>query len=508
MRPQPDSPELRKWYARRMIEETLIAREAAKNNLIDSTEITPLVKRDRDLFLRRRYLEVTLKDTITVSDEALKTAFARQSQRFWVRQVYGRTQAEINQLYTRLQENPDIAALAMETLPDEQMAAQGGAMGWVGWGDTDLPVEEVLYDLEKGKISKPVQSLVGWHIFRIDSVQVEYKFNSADIPFELRDLKHKLVNRKLDIAAASHLRELVWGKDLAVNAKLFQPLWQYMSPLLPTSTKELAAKGYYELENNLQADFGQEVLARVDGEPFTVAEFIAAIPMLPRNLLEAKYLKKAIEVAIRDKVVTEAAIAGGFAKDPVVQEKSDRSKSTFQYYAALAVQDSLVERRVNLRQYYDGNKNRYIDYVESEIEEILVKDRAQALALAKEIHAGGDFAALAENYTLRQTAKNGYRGFLSSKEDPLAKRAAKLVSGNIFAPIKTKDGYSVIRVGKQKKHYLSYEAVKQRLATDAQESYYEQLHESLLPATYDPADIVYYDAVISKGMTEESTTIF
>jgi len=298
-----------------------------------------------EYFLRRRYLEITVKDSIpAITDQEIQLALTRLNKSMRVHQLYARTKEEILNLNQRLQSGEKFETLASKTMPNPIIAEREGDLGWINWGDTDLPVENVLYQLKKGEVSKPVQSLMGWHIFRIDSEKVTLDFNTANQPLLRKEISQKLFNRKLDMAAAYHYRELIWSKSLAINAKLFKDIWDYLKPIIPKNAKEGALKGFKNLEVNLKTDLSEQVVARFDNEPFTVGEFISAVPYLPRDLLRPN-LKKAIEVAVRDKIVVQEALSKGIDRDPVVKEKVNRSKITFSYYAALANADSMAERK-------------------------------------------------------------------------------------------------------------------------------------------------------------------
>jgi len=510
MLPDRDSPELRRQFARQLVEQEIIVRRALKNGEVDEGKIESLLSRDLSYFLRRRYLEKTIKDTIApVSDEELATALQRRNISMRVRQLYAQSEAEINQLHQRLQAGERFEDLARSTMPDPYFAQREGDLGWIGWGDTDLPVEEVLYGLETGRVSQPVQSLMGWHILRVDSVKYTWSFHQDDNVFLRREMRHRIMDRKLDMAAAYHLRDLIWSKSLAVDTRLFQDIWNYLAPLLPKNAKEGALRGYSDLEVNLTKELGRQSVAYVDGQPFTVAEFITAVPTLPRNLLRPN-LKKAIEIAVRDKIIVQEALQKGLDKDPVVREKMNRSRTAYLYYAILANADSIHGQRVNLQDYYRDNQHRYIYAIESEIEEILVDRHDLALELARKIHSGENFAELTRAYSLRKETreKGGYLGYLSSKDHPIGQKAAQLKSSDVFAPVVTQEGYHVIRVGQQKIFYTPYEELKDRLAADARREYYTLLHKHLLSDTYNPNDVQLNDHILNRALRETSTTLF
>ncbi len=358
---QPDSPELRRQYAIQMIEEELIADSALTSGLVAEKDIRPILEREQDYFLRRRYLEKTIKDTLTaVSDTELEEALQRSRIRLRVRQLYARTEDSICVLEAQLKQGTAFKKLARETIPDPLFAMREGDLGWIGWGDTDLHVEDVLYSMERGNVSEPVESLMGWHIFRIDSIEKTIDFNTSDDPFEVREIRQKLFRRKLETAGARHYRDLIWSKPLRVRVSLFKDLWRLIEPHLPGTTKERALFAYQGIENDLTPTMKNNVLAEVDGEPFTVGEFIRSVPDLPRHLMRPN-LKKAVEVAIRDKIVKNEALQQGIDQDPVVQEKVMRSRIKYLYYRTLAVLDSLDKARLTSAR-PETDKSDRIDY--------------------------------------------------------------------------------------------------------------------------------------------------
>jgi len=505
----PDSPELREKFARELLERTLIAQTALDSRIIDPVQFKDKLAQDEARFLRKRYIEVTLKDTLAPPTAAeIDAARARAQVRLRVRQLFAKSKSEIDSLAGLLRQGADFEALARETLPDSQLAVRGGDLGWIGTDDTDLPVENVLFRLQVGEISPPVESLMGWHIFRLDSLQRTLKFGEEH-PLARQEAREKLFYRKLEMAAAPRLRELVWSKKLAIQARIFPELWARIAPLLPRTPKQAVLYPFENLVSEMPIDFSSKTLASVDGDPYSVKEFLVAIPELPRELLRPN-LKKAIEVAVRDKIIAEIARKKGLDRDPVVKEKVWRAKMTYTYYAALAVRDSLAGKKMNLQEYYEKNQNKFIDFVETEVEEILVKDREQALELAKSIQSGADFAEAARKYSIRDKTRNhgGHLGFVSSQENAIGRQAAKLNEGALYAPIESDDGFSVIRVGKKKVHYQPFEKVKTGVQREMQQEHYHLLHQQALPEAYQIGDVQYFGENLKKAFSGQSQTIF
>lgn len=338
----PDSPALRRQFAQQLIEQELIAQQGKVAGLDRETSLQKKLKRDTNYFARRRYLEVKLKDTIAAPTEAeIDRALARQNLRLRVRELFATDKNEIQKLAARVNAGEDFAKIAQETIPNSAIADRGGDLGWLGWGETDWPVEEVLYNLQVGQISPPVQSLMGWHIFRLDSMQTTLRVGDHS-PLQREDARLKIINRRFDVAAAQHLRELVWSKKLVVDMRVLQRVWDYLAPALAADHPQKLLSNLNRAQENPPLELSKEVAATVDGQPFTVQEFLEALPELPRALLRPN-LKKALEVAIRDKLLTEKALAEGFGHDPAVKEKARRTEVQYVYYATLAARRSTVD---------------------------------------------------------------------------------------------------------------------------------------------------------------------
>lgn len=331
----PDSPELRRQFAQQMIEQELIARVGEQQGLKDDPALQRRLQRDFNYFVRRRYLQKTVQDTIAAPLPAeIDLALSRQNVQLRVRELFAATEEEIHQLAARLENGENFAELASETIPDKVIAARGGDLGWIGWGDTDLPVEAVLYEMKIGEISRPVQSLMGWHIFRLDSIRTTMRFGEVS-PLVREEIGQRIKSRRLDMAASRYLRELIWSKQFVVDMRVMQRVWNYLAPFLAASESPQWLESLNRATEHPPSDVTKEIAATVDGEPFTVQEFLDALVELPKDLLRPN-LKKALEVAIRDKILTVKALAEGFGNDPVVREKTRRTELQHLYFATLA----------------------------------------------------------------------------------------------------------------------------------------------------------------------------
>jgi peptidyl-prolyl cis-trans isomerase SurA len=77
-------------------------------------------------------------------------------------------------IYNAIVQGEDFERLALEKSDDTQSAREGGALPWIGPGNTLQEFEDVAYTLQVGEMSKPFLSPVGYHIIKmLDRKQLE-----------------------------------------------------------------------------------------------------------------------------------------------------------------------------------------------------------------------------------------------------------------------------------------------------------------------------------------------
>ena len=114
--------------------------------------------------------------------------------------------ARIDSVYLALDNGSDFSELAKKISQDPQSAPKGGTLSWIGPNQTLKEFEDVAYSLEKGEISKPFLSTVGYHIVKLlDKKNLEpYEELKSDISryLENKGVKHQLAAQALDSLAA------------------------------------------------------------------------------------------------------------------------------------------------------------------------------------------------------------------------------------------------------------------------------------------------------------------
>ena len=108
----------------------------------------------------------------------------------------------IDSIYQALLGGADFAEMAKKFSQDPGTAQQGGQLPWIGPGQTVKEFEDAAYALQKGEMSKPVQSAFGFHILLMkDRKQLEpFEELKGDIMkfLEERNAREQVAERAID----------------------------------------------------------------------------------------------------------------------------------------------------------------------------------------------------------------------------------------------------------------------------------------------------------------------
>jgi len=91
-----------------------------------------------------------------------------------------KAEKRINEVYSKLQQGEDFAALASEYSDDAGSSSQGGDMGILEAGVLDKAFEEAAAKLNKGEYSQPVKTSFGYHIIKVLDLKPGSKKSFAD----------------------------------------------------------------------------------------------------------------------------------------------------------------------------------------------------------------------------------------------------------------------------------------------------------------------------------------
>ena len=212
-------------------------------------------------------------------------------------------------------------------------------------------------------------------------------------------------------------------------------------------------------------------LAKVDGIIISSeTDFKNRVMILPersrKGIDKEKFLNKLIDEEL---ILREAQKLN-------LHEKEDYKNRVEAFKRELLVdlylQQYLKERNTeeNQKKYYEEKKEKYTSPEMVRISIILVKTEDEAKEILKKAQEGEDFAELAKKYSMDSSAgKGGDFGFRAKKalRKEFADAAFSMKTGEISNPIKTGDGYFIIKVTDyQEERIATFEEVEPKIASE------------------------------------------
>ncbi|MFJ8812947.1 peptidyl-prolyl cis-trans isomerase [Amycolatopsis thermoflava] len=148
------------------------------------------------------------------------------------------------------------------------------------------------------------------------------------------------------------------------------------------------------------------------------------------------------------------------------------------------------------QQYYDSHRAEMVSPEQRELANIVVSSPEQAELVAQQARAGGDFGALAGQYSIDGSTK-GSGGSLgsatASQLDPgYAKAAFEAAPGSVFGPVQTQQGWNIGRVvAVRPGSPMSFDQVKDAIKTKLDNDAKLEAWDDFLVAEIRSADIEY-----------------
>ncbi len=248
-------------------------------------------------------------------------------------------------------------------------------------------------------------------------------------------------------------------------------------------------------------------LATVNGKPVTEADLRMAETELGPELAQlppASRRRILLEYVIENQIFSDAAEGAKLATGPDFDER-------MQYWRRRALRDLYFEKTIkasvkdeDAKKFYDEQVKAVKPEEEVKARHILVEEEAKAKEIADKLAKGGDFAALAKEFSKDPGSKEngGDLGFFSKGQmvPEFEAAAFALEKGKISAPVKSNFGWHVIKLeDKRLREPPPFDGLKERIINSLLQKKAQTVGGDLRNA----AKIEYVDADIKKAVEVE-----
>jgi hypothetical protein len=163
--------------------------------------------------------------SVTIDENELKRLFVNLNTRLQARHLYAPTKSQADSLYAALQNGASFEQLAQGLFKDPALRDSGGSLGYFTVDEMEPAFEEAAYNLKVGEISKPVRTLDGYSIIRVDDRFTNPLLTESEYAKHRDKLEGYWRARKIQAATTAYVDSLRRSLDLIFNEPVVKKLF-------------------------------------------------------------------------------------------------------------------------------------------------------------------------------------------------------------------------------------------------------------------------------------------
>jgi parvulin-like peptidyl-prolyl isomerase len=334
----------------------------------------------------------------------------------------------------------------------------------VNFGGLEIPVEDAVYKLKVGELSKPMNTpSTGWRLLKVVDKYTNPKYAQQSGPDQLMSVRKIVSQRQEDSLAARVFTSYLSNQRAEADPVLFKELADSVWSVLTRDSSGHLAKNVYQiytedlerLEQNFGARCALKFITTPSGD-LTLGAVINGLkynqvvfPSLKAQIIQA-ILNNNIKTVIQNEFIAREGVKKNYQQSDNVRHDvgvwMDNRRSRL---LMKTVTDTVTVSDADVLSYYKDHATEFGATLEVNVQEILVDSASTAFDLRKRIDAGEDFGALAKKYSKRPgwAKQGGVSGlFFTSQHPELGGYAANAEIGKIVGPLKISEGITIFTV--------------------------------------------------------------
>ena len=409
---QRDNILLRKQILNNMINELLIHEDIRNLGLDTDPPALEKLRSIRTQAILDEYSKHVSIDTLQVRDAELEREFVSFNTKVNARYLLAKSKDDALGLKKRLANGEPFEVLAREVFRDPGLANNGGSLGTFGWGEMESPLEEAAFSIPLGEVSDPIKLRAGYALLRVDHRTRTPLSSQYDFEKQREKLERAIIERRVVQLVKQAGEDIAKGMTYAFNEAAVNSVVQHWSSITSDNhggNEIISVRSLTELDPKTE-------LVRIDNDAWTVDDFLDRMgeitPAQKRRVKSSEDVKSIIQgLAARDAIVRRAETLGIASSERVQEQVIRVSEEYLLKRWAAQVQDTVGQQGFDeelLRELYQSKRHEYAFPPEVNVAEILVRTKAEAESILKELSQGKDFARLARQKSIRLwAAKNG-----------------------------------------------------------------------------------------------------
>lgn len=460
-------------FLKTLIAEKLLANDAINKQLDKTEEFQSAYKHIRNLYLRDALYQKEVKEKVAVPDSEYAKNKSKILKTINAKFIFSNDEKEIYDIYNSLKSGASFdSILALRPESKEQKDSDE-----ITFGKLNEKIENDVFQLAAGEFSKPLELKEGWYIFKVYSFTKKSIYDENDLRKVDRVLKDRWENKVYENFYKKYFKNITINTDRTLFNKLYEQIRNYILENQKSFVKKFDKYTLYEPEiSKIEKNFSERdlksIFIKFPVEPITLKDFLTNLKIngFEFQNFDEKHIHSRLNTTvflfIQNELLAREALKRGYDKLPDVAFDLKLWKENF--LASLNMKKIFKQIEItdeDAFKFFIKNNKIIAHPEEIKIAEILTRNLDVVKLILDEIDKGKDFKELASKYSVRDSLKQkGYEFDFkgSDSENEIFKVASKLKVGEVFGPIKTDEGYSIIKLlDKKESKNVKYETFEE-----------------------------------------------
>lgn len=453
---------LKKEFLYSLIAERLWALEALEKRMDTLDIVKHSLKTLEKLFVKDELFRNEVENKIQLSSEELSKGLLRVSRILFVHILTSQDSLEIYSLYNSLLEGKNFDSILINR--SEFNSQQKHFQIKLGTLSNEL-AEELVFNLKLNEFSIPIKSDSKWYIFKVAKEEIDSTLFNNNETARNKTIS-VLKERKRKIIAGRFLDKILGGITITADNELFaaftDELVRILNERISKSNSDtnriidLTSQDLLKVLHIIDKTKLNSIFVRFDNTELTLKDFIyylmyqkVSFTSLKSNRI--KYvINSSVKQFIEDEIVTAEGYKRNLNSSPIIQKELNMWRNYYlseimmnKFADSVTVTDSDIENYL-LQKSVSGTNELMLNIVE-----ILTNNLDDMMIVLDELKNGKNFRDLAKQFNQRvyTKASNGEWGyFLAKSAGEIGQAASKLNIGEIYGPVKVKEGYSIFQL--------------------------------------------------------------
>lgn len=493
--------ELKFEFLKTLIAEKLLSIFGEETKIDTSIDLHEAYQNLEKMIIRDALYRKEIINKVTIDKDDLNNAIARSQITLFVRYIFNQDSSEINYFYEKLKIGVPFDSFYIQQINNgyENFPME------VTYGTLVEEAEDEIYKTEPNSFTVPVKVNNGYYIFYVDSSRLVINMGPKEFNESIRKAEKILKQRTEEKLYRNYFKDFFSKKRGEADGTVFWILVEEVAKRFKYkmgNQQPVRGNQYIidpddvrEIEKNL-GDKKDLVLVKLENRNASIKEFLRSILFKGFMLTDsstnyvAARLNKAIKTFLEDEYLAEEGYRQGLHYKLEVRKDIEMWKDF--YYAnwyALTLKNQIEISEKEIEDYIKNHSIKSEEVVMVNIQEILVDSLDKVEFILNKLKEGEDFGKLAKKYSLRKWAaeKNGEFGFFpTSMYSEIGKTAEQMNVGEIFAPIETENGYSIIKLLDKKierpdsMKIEDFEVLKEKIRTELKQKKFDSERDKLV----------------------------